>query len=112
MTVLVTILALWLHTHFRPHQEAKLQFLESLSLAVSLLTFVLAQLLLASGNKGPDNPVAEFWVTVIVVAANALFGGVFLVLLRREVVSKVHRCGFCSCPCSPAISRFRCRRKQ
>lgn len=92
MTVVVTVAALSVHLHFRPYAAAKLQVLETMSLSVSLLTFVLAQLLLASGNRGGDNPTAELIVAVAILAANALFVGMFCVLLRDEMARKVRLC--------------------
>ena len=105
MTVVVTMAALSLHLHYRPYAAPKLQVLETMSLSVSLLTFVLAQLLLASGNEGSDSPVAELVVAIVIIAANAAFLCMFFVLLRGEMARKVRPGGvLCFAP-APTYAR-------
>lgn len=91
VTVMVTTASLCLHLWYKPHAIPKLQLLENLSMVVSLVTFMLAQLLLATGNQGPDNPIASLVVTVIVLVCNVAFVIVFIVTLRQEVAAKVRR---------------------
>lgn len=89
MAAMVTVLALCLHLHFKPHAFPRLQALEIMALSVSLLTFVLALLLLASGNGGSENATAELVVTLVIFLANALFVVVFILAMRSEAIKRV-----------------------
>ena len=91
MVVVVTTIALALHLWYKPYAVPKLQRLETLSLSVSLTTFVVAQLLLASGNQGDisEHPVSNAIVTVALVAANVIFVVAFVMTVRHEVLDKV-----------------------
>merc|ERR1719197_1562486 len=88
MAAMVTVLALCLHLHFKPHAFPRLQALEIMALSVSLLTFVLALLLLASGNGGSENATAELVVTLVIFLANALFVVVFILAMRSEAIKR------------------------
>ena len=98
MSTTVITAALCLHLQFKPYASAQLQMLETVSLCSSLLTYILAQLLVASDVDDPDSSTAGAVATALVIIANVVFGLTLVMSLRHEMAARV-RLALRACVC-------------